>query len=115
MPIQRFEEIIVWQKSKTIYLGIRKEFKAVNDRDFISQLFRATLSISNNIAEGFERKSNNELRHYLYIAKGSSGEVRSMLGIARELEYISLQTYQNKLSELEEISKMLAGFIRNLK
>lgn len=68
----------------------------------------------NNIAEGFERKGNKELSKFLYISKGSCGEVRSMLQLGLELGYINKQDF-NRLNTLSiEISKMLAGFIKVL-
>jgi four helix bundle protein len=68
----------------------------------------------NNIAEGFERHTNNEFKHFLYIAKGSAGEVRSMLYLADELKYVDpvKLPYLNEL--ILSISKMLAGLIKKL-
>lgn len=81
------------------------------------QLERAALSVSNNIAEGFERGSTNELLSFLYIARGSSGEVRSML---RVLEgWKTFGDLKSQISDLrgrsEKISKQLYGWIENLK
>lgn len=81
------------------------------------QVERAALSISNNIAEGFERGTTNELLSFLYIARGSSGEVRSML---RVLEgWPAFGNYKSQISDLtnrcEKISKQLYGWIENLK
>jgi four helix bundle protein len=115
MLIQRFEEILAWQKAKSLYLEIRREFKGCRDYDFLSQLYRSALSISNNIAEGFERRTNNEFRCFLYISKGSCGEVRSILGIAVELKYISQQDYRVLSDKSEEISKIFSGLIKNLR
>jgi four helix bundle protein len=68
----------------------------------------------NNIAEGFERKSNAEFRQFLYIAKGSCGEVRSMLYLARELDYMSESDFKELSNTLLEISKTLSGLIKSL-
>jgi four helix bundle protein len=62
----------------------------------------------NNIAEGFERDSDKEFKHFLFIAKGSSGEVRSMLQLAVELSYISNNEYIELLELSNDISKILA-------
>jgi four helix bundle protein len=68
----------------------------------------------NNIAEGFERNGSKEFSYFLRIAKGSCGEVRSMLYVAKELDYISEERYL-KVNDLSiEISKMLSGFIKSL-
>jgi four helix bundle protein len=68
----------------------------------------------NNIAEGFERKTNNEFKYFLFVAKGSCGEVRSMLSLGLELKKISSDEYK-QLNELAlEISKILSGLIKTL-
>jgi four helix bundle protein len=90
-------------------------FKDSKDFGFRDQICRASVSIMNNIAEGFERKSDSEFKHFLFMAKGSCGEVRSMLHLAIELNYINQENY-NTLSGLSlEISKMLSGLIKSLK
>ena len=82
MTYKSFEDLPVWQKAAELYelteeLLETESFKAT--RGFRDQLDRAALSVSNNIAEGFERGTTNELLAFIYIARGSSGEVRSML------------------------------------
>src|SRR3990167_7111103 len=114
MKIEKFEDIVAWQKGKILAVNIYECFKPCRDFSFKDQIQRAVISISNNIAEGFERKSNKELKQFLYIAKGSCGEVRSMSYIALELQYIS-RTEFNRIYELSlEISKLLSGFIKTL-
>ncbi|MFO7658915.1 MAG: four helix bundle protein [Bacteroidales bacterium] len=76
MRIERFENIIAWQKAKELTVQIYAFFGHSKDFGFRDQVQRASVSLMNNIAEGFERKSNNEFRQLLYIAKGSCGEVR---------------------------------------
>ena len=75
----RFEEIIVWQKARELTGLIYVNLRDCRDYAFRDQLQRASVSIMNNIAEGFERKGNKEFKRFLFIAKGSSAEVRSML------------------------------------
>ena len=79
MKIEKFEDVIAWQKSKELTLNIYKIFKDCKDFGFKNQIERASVSIMNNIAEGFERRTNKELKNFLFIAKGSAGEVRSRL------------------------------------
>ncbi len=68
----------------------------------------------NNIAEGFDRGTNRELKQFLTIARGSAAEVRSMLIIAPELGYIDAEKQQHLLGLAKEISKLLTGFIKSL-
>lgn len=114
MLIDKFEDIIAWQKSKELTKLIYSKFAESKDYSFRDQIQRASVSIMNNIAEGFERKSNNEFKYFLYISKGSCGEVRSMLLLAYELNKISIADYQEMNLLSEEISKMLSGFIKTL-
>lgn len=114
MKIERFEDIIAWQKAKVLTIKVYSLFSSSKDYGFKDQIQRASVSIMNNIAEGFERKSNNEFRQFLYIAKGSCGEVRSMLILARELQKIKNNESENLLKLAEEISKILSGLIKSL-
>ena len=114
MGIQKFEDIISWKKSNDLALSIYKIFKENNGFGFKNQIQTAVVSISNNIAEGFERRSNKEFIHFLYIAKGSCGEVRSMIYVAKELDYISKEEFNNLYIRLVEISKLLSGLIKSL-
>jgi four helix bundle protein len=112
-----FEEIISWQKArefnKRIYLATESNiFK--KDFDFVRQIRRASLSISSNIAEGFERNTDKEFIYFLYVAKASAGEVRSQLYLAFDLDYITKQEFDKLLKSVTEISRLLSGFIKYL-
>ena len=112
-----FEEINSWQKArglnKKIYLATDSNtFK--RDFDLARQIRRASVSISSNIAEGFERNTDKEFIHFLYIAKASAGEVRSQLYLALDLDYISPELFEELQNEVTEISKLLSGFIKYL-
>jgi len=114
MKIEKFEDIIAWQKAKDLTLFIYKEFNGNKDYSFKDQIQRASVSVMNNIAEGFERRGDKEFSHFLFIAKGSCGEVRSMLYLALSLGYINQQNYNKYLTLSEEISKILSGLIKTL-
>ena len=114
MTIEKFEDIIAWKKSKELTLLIYNDFKNIRDFSFRDQLQRATVSIMNNIAEGFERMGDKEFRKFLYIAKGSSGEVRSMLYLAVELKYIDNKKFEILYDKSIEITRLLSGFIKKL-
>lgn len=114
MRIEKFGDIIAWQKAQTLTLAIYESFKLSRDYGFRDQIQRASVSIMNNIAEGFERKGNKEFKHFLFIAKGSCGEVRSMLYLSYKLKYVSKQEFEVLYPQSVEISKMLSGFIKTL-
>ena len=114
MKFETFEEIIAWQKAETLTIAIYKAFENSKDFGFKDQIQRASVSIMNNIADGFERKSNKEFSYYLFVAKGSCGEVRSMLHIGSKLQKIDMEFYNENVSLCQEISKMISGLIKTL-
>ncbi len=114
MRINSFEDIIAWQKSKQLAVKTYTLTKNTNDYGYNGQIQRACVSIMNNIAEGFERKSNKEFKQFLYIAKGSCGEVRSMIRLGEELDYINSAESKSLINDAAEISKMLSGLIKTL-
>lgn len=111
---QRFEDKLVWQKARELSNSIYRAFNSCNDRSLKDQIRRASVSVMNNIAEGFERSTDKELRQYLYIAKGSCGEVRSMLILSGDLGYLDTLHAGHLIDEAEQLSKMLSGFIKKL-
>ena len=115
MKIERFEDIEVWKLSreliKSIY-RITESDKFCRDFDLKRQIRRASISIISNISEGFERRSNKEFVQFLFIAKGSAGEVRSQLYIAYDLDYVSINDLEELKKRIEIISKSLSGFIK---
>ncbi len=113
--ILKFEDLISWQKSKELVLKVYFLFKDSKDFGFKNQIERASVSVMNNIAEGFERRTNNEFRYFLYVAKGSVGEVRSMLYLASELKKINQKEFDELYQLTVDISKLLGGFIKTLK
>ena len=115
MKIEQFEDILAWQKAKNMTIMVYTILKDSRDFGFRDQICRASVSVMNNIAEGFERKSDNEFKHFLFIAKGSCGEVRSMTYLAMELKYIGTEESTTLISLAREISKMLSGLIKSLK
>ncbi len=120
MKYSTFEELPVWKAAIDFALRIF-EFTSKADLrglgDTKNQLERATLSISNNIAEGFERGTTVELINFLYIARGSAGECRSMLRLCEGLDRFS--NFRSEISDLigraVNISKQLHGWIDSLK
>ncbi len=113
--IESFEDLRVWQKGielvKQIYL-LTKEGEISRDFAFINQLRRSSVSVPTNIAEGFERFSRKEYLNFLNIAKGSAGEVRSLLRVALEVNYLDEQIYTQFYSQAIELSRMLSNQIQ---
>jgi four helix bundle protein len=113
--IKVFEDIIAWQKAKHLSVSVYACFDGCKDFGFRDQIQRATVSVMNNIAEGFERQTRKEFRQHLYIAKGSCAEVRSMLHLALELRLIERNMFQELLDNNLETSKLISGLIKSIK
>lgn len=116
--VRDFEELAIFQKarelSKKIYPVTNKEgFKS--DFRFVQQIRAAAGSIMDNIAEGFERGGNKEFLNFLYIAKGSCGEVRSQLIRANDIGYLTSQEYDELYSECRKLSAGIMNFIKEIK
>ena len=120
MQYKRFEDLPVWQEAIEL-ARLMYEFTALEvfrpHPGLRDQLERAALSISNNIAEGFERGTTNELLAFLYIARGSAGEVRSIMRILERWKLFSHCRSQisDFINRSERISKQLYGWIESLK
>lgn len=113
--IKRFEDILAYQRAEILTLEIYKLFRNHRDFGFRDQICRASVSIMNNIAEGFERHTNKEFINFLYIAKGSAGEVRSMVYLAKGLNYINEQESKQLLDQALTVSRFIMNFIKTLR
>ena len=114
MKFERFEDILAWQKARVLVNKVYRAFSDSKDYGFNDQIQRAAVSVMNNIAEGFEKKSDAEFSKYLYISKGSCGEVRSMLYIASDLNKISKSQFDELYVLCYEESRILSGLIKSL-
>jgi four helix bundle protein len=119
MKYERFEDLPVWNAAIDLAVKVSAltEDRAFGPQgDLRSQLRRAALSVSNNIAEGFERGTTNELIAFLYIARGSAGEVRSMLNFSERSPWSG--HLKSQISDLkllaESCSKQLHGWAESL-
>ena len=110
MKYDRFEQLPVWQAAMTL----AEKVYALTDhrafsrcRELKDQIRRAALSVSNNIAEGFERGTTAELLSFLYIARGSAGEVRSMLLFCQRLDgpLSEISNFKSQISELMSLAE----------
>ncbi|MEY4987894.1 MAG: hypothetical protein RL567_1673 [Bacteroidota bacterium] len=114
MKIKKFEDLLVWQKAVELTVDLYACLEKVNDLGFKNQIQRASLSISNNLAEGFERGSDRDFKRFLFIAQGSCSEVKSMLYVGVRLKYIRSDSYIELNQRVEEIGKMLFGLSNSL-
>ncbi len=114
---ERFEDLLVWQKARLLTSHIyRLTSDGVFARDFglRDQIRKASVSVMSNIAEGFERNSDNEFRRFLMIAKGSCGEVRSQLYVAFDAGYVSNDVMRSHQTLAHEVSRMIMGLHRSM-
>ena len=114
MKIEKFEDIIAWQKARELTISLYAALKNNRDFSFKDQMLRASVSIMNNIAEGFERRGDKELSHFLFIAKGSCGELRSMLYLAKDLKYFEVGQLENYNKLTLDISRLLSAFLTSI-
>ena len=116
--VKDFEELVIYQKArklaKQVY-DITREGHFQFDSRFIQQIRAAAGSVSDNIAEGFERQGNKEFINFLYIAKGSCGEVRSQLIRAFDVGHISEQTFSQMYNDCRTLSLGILNMIKSLK
>ena len=115
--INRFEEIISWQEAR----ALNKKIGQVIDSGRFKHSYRLTGqvegsagSIMDNIAEGFERGGNKEFIQFLYIAKGSCGELRSQLYRALDRDYITPEEFEDMVNHARRISSLNQKFISTL-
>jgi len=116
--ISSFEDIEVWKKSvelcEKVYL-LSENSSLNKDFGLRDQIRKSAISIPSNIAEGFERESNNQFIYFLTIAKGSCGELRTQLFLANKIKHIDEQTHNLLRENCLDISKQLSNFIKYLK
>jgi four helix bundle protein len=90
-PLKGFEDLEIWREGRKLAVmiyGFTSKGKFAKDFGLKEQIQRAAVSVASNIAEGFERKTNKDFVKFLYYAKGSTGEIRTQLHIARDLGYL---------------------------
>ena len=115
--IEKFEDLIVWQKAHELAVGIygltsREPF--CRDFGLRDQIQRSAVSVMSNIAEGFERYSRPEFRQFLSVARGSVAEVRSQLYLARSLQYVDEEDFDRIYSLCKDISNLTGALRKSL-
>ena len=118
MKFNSFEDLQVWKDSRILVKSIYQltsDGKFSKDFGLREQIQRASVSIMNNIAEGFERNNNKEYIKFLGYSKGSAGEVRSMLYVATDLGYISQDSFNMHYQMAINIITQISNFIKYLR
>lgn len=117
MKINKFEDIKAWREAGKLSIQIYQlttKGRLFKDFGLKDQICRAAISVMNNIAEGFERQGNKEFCKFLYYAKGSVGEVRSVLYVIFKLGYISNREFQEAYEQSILVSKLISKFVTYL-
>ena len=107
-----YEDLDVWKRAVKLSVEIYASTRELRDYGFRDQLTRSSLSVASNIAEGFERGSDNEVARFLTIAKGSAGEMRTQVMIGQQIGYISQSEAEIWADESLQLGRMLGTLIR---
>lgn len=107
----KFEDLQVWQRSMRLGVDILKGIADCRNYALRDQMTRASLSIPSNIAEGFERESHRDFIRFLRIARGSCGELRTQLYLAREIGILSREDSTRHIAETREIAAMISSLV----
>ena len=112
---ENFEDLQIWQRSRVLTNEIYDAFEKIRDFEFRSQIQSAAVSVMNNIAEGFERRTKKDFAHFLDLSKGSSGEVRSMLYLAEDRRYLAKSAAERLRPEYKDLSKSTGALASKLR
>jgi four helix bundle protein len=118
MTVRSFEDLEIWKGSRRLtgrIYRLTRMPKFSKDLRLGGQIQGAIVSIMSNIAEGFERGGNQEFIQFLYIAKGSCGEVRSQLYVALDQGYVDPKEADELIESLKRLSIMISNLIDHLK
>jgi len=110
--IKSFEDLEIWKESTALTIEIHKLLKDCKNYEFRDQIQRCSVSVPSNIAEGFERNSNKEYIQYLYIAKGSCGELRTQLFIAQETGILDKEVARQLIERAKTVSSKIFKLIQ---
>jgi four helix bundle protein len=115
--IKNFEDLEIWKEARHLTQTIYQltNSRLVKDFSLRDQIRRAAISIMSNIAEGFERGGNQEFIQFLYVAKGSCGEVRSQLYVALDQSYVAPKDCEELTKSFRRLSIMISNLIDYLK
>ncbi len=118
MKVVRFEDLEAWKEARALVSQVYKMMRETKDlkRDyrFYDQITAAAVSVMSNIAEGFSRRSDRELTQFLFIDKGSCGEVQSLLYVALDQQYCTEADFHKLYAQTEKVARLISGLITYL-
>ncbi|HRO45406.1 four helix bundle protein [Agriterribacter sp.] len=114
MKVVKFEDLIAWQKARDLTVEIYSAFEQTRDFAFRNQIQSAAVSVSNNIAEGFDSKSKREFMRFLGIARNFCNEVKSMCYLAERLKHIEVSKKNHLLFFCEEVTRIIVGLSKSI-
>ncbi len=112
---ESFEDLKIWRGSRALTNEVYSAMRDYKDYAFRDQIQRAATSVMNNIAEGFERRTKKDFAHFLDLAKGSAGEVRSMLYLGEDRGYIIAKAAEPLRAEYKDLSKSIGALAASLR
>lgn len=112
--VSTHEDLYIWIKAKELTIAIYAELRPCRDYSFKDQIQHASVSVMNNIAEGYGRQGKRSFRNFLLIARGSAAETQSMLYLARDLGYVTEETSLTLNVHSRQLMSMLTNFIKTI-
>jgi len=112
---ESFEDLKVWQRARSLTNAVYDAMRDCKDYAFRDQIQRAATSVMNNISEGFERRTKKDFAHFLDVAKGSAGEVRSMLYLGEDRNFIKAKAAEPMRADYKELSKSIGALAASLR
>jgi four helix bundle protein len=113
--LKNFEDLDIWKNARIMTKQVYLDFQSNRDYAFRDQVQRASVSIMNNIAEGFCRETDREKINFLKFAKGSAGEVKNMYYIAEDLNYLSTKICSERRNSIQGLMNGIASFMKFLR
>lgn len=117
-PVNSYRDLLVWQKAMTLVTGvytISQTFPATETYGLTSQVRRCAVSIPSNIAEGYGRNATGDYKRFLQMALGSLFELQTQLEIAKNLNYITIASFEPLLGQTNELERMMLSLISKIK
>ena len=112
---ENIEDLWTWERAREVANAVYDAFGKCREFDFRNQIQSAATSVMNNIAEGFERRTKKDFAHFLDLAKGSAGEVRSMLYLGEDRGYITAKDGEPLRADYKELSKSIGALAASLR